>query len=399
MSGVYGEDPATRDHLRHGGNLWELSRRTGFGPGEILDYSANINPAGPPPWIRDALLAAASRVGHYPDPECTSPREAASRKFGLPPESFLFADGADSLLFALPLALGVKRCLIPVPAYSGYFRAARRAGIQAVPLPLPEDEDFSLASLEFAETLGNALYAASTGSSTRNEVSKSLGVFESMVFLGAPNNPAGGMMPLNALREFASKFRETCFVVDESFIELGSGFQSLLEHVKTGSISAPDLPHNLITARSLTKAWAIPGARVGFMAGNPDIMRRVRSQLPAWPLSCFAEEIALRCLSDTSYLPATVPYLLKEADSFAAAIAASGEIKVVRSGANFLLLRFSDGPRAEAVEKHLLARGIAIRRYSPEEGLGARYARIAVRSDRENSRFLAALRDALSARP
>ncbi|TXT42065.1 MAG: aminotransferase CobD/cobyrinic acid synthase [Spirochaetes bacterium] len=379
----------TRDHLRHGGNLQEISNRTGIDPYQILDYSANINPAGPPPWIKEALMAAASRVRHYPDPDSTVLREAASQKFGLSPESFLFADGADSLLFALPLALGAKRCLIPVPSYSGYFRAARRAGIPAVSIRLPAEKNFSLASPEFSAALEEALDAASPATQGVSS--------DTMVFLGAPNNPAGGSLPHNALREIAGKNPGACFVVDESFIELSAGIPSLLDF--KNSTPNASLPPNLIVARSLTKAWAIPGARAGFIAGNPDIIQRVRSQLPAWPLSCFAEEIALRCLGDNSYLPSTVPYLLKEADAFAASIAALGDIKVIRSSANFLLLDFISDSRAEAVHGFLLSRGIAIRTYSPEEGLSPRYARIAVRSDRENARFLSALRDAISATP
>jgi histidinol-phosphate/aromatic aminotransferase/cobyric acid decarboxylase-like protein len=381
-------DLAPDDHLRHGGNLQELSNRSGFDPYQILDYSANINPAGPPPWIKDALLSAASRVRCYPDPDSTVLREAASRKYGLPPENFLFADGADSLLFALPLALGVQRCLIPVPSYSGYFRAARRASVPVISIPLPQEKDFSLSSPEFfaalAEALANALSSGLNKSPNVLEI-------DTMVFLGAPNNPAGGSFPHNALRDFASKYPNTFFVVDESFIELTSGFKSSMEYSKT-------IP-NLIIARSLTKAWAIPGARAGFIAGNPNILQRVRSQLPAWPISCFAEEIALRCLDDTSYLTATVPYLLKEADDFAASISTLGDIKVIKSGANFFLLDFSTDSRADSVHKALLSKGIAMRRYSPEEGLSPRYARVAVRSDRENSRFIAALRDALSKAP
>jgi histidinol-phosphate/aromatic aminotransferase/cobyric acid decarboxylase-like protein len=385
--------PYQDDHLRHGGNLQELSRQTGIDPSQILDFSANINPAGPPPWLKEALMAAASRVGHYPDPDSIALREAASRRFDLSPDRFLFADGADSLLFALPLALGVSRCVIPTPSYSGYFRAARRASVPVVSLPLPEEKDFSLASEELIASLEKAL----SDPPSLNATQPSANTFDTAVFLGSPNNPAGGAVPLDALRDIAARNPRACFVIDESFIELSAGFPSLLDNPRAAAALNPIVqPHNVIAARSLTKAWAIPGARAGFLSGNPEILRLIRSQLPAWPLSCFAEEIAARCLADSAYLTATIPYLLKEGLSFASQISELGDIKIIHGGANFLLLDFLRSDRADQIHVALLSQGIAIRRYDVSEGLSPRYARIAVRSDRENGRFLAALRDSIS---
>ena len=61
-----------------------LARERGIEPSAIIDFSANLNPLGPPDWLREVLSRAISELGHYPDPGCTSFLEALSRRFDVP---------------------------------------------------------------------------------------------------------------------------------------------------------------------------------------------------------------------------------------------------------------------------------------------------------------------------
>jgi histidinol-phosphate/aromatic aminotransferase/cobyric acid decarboxylase-like protein len=371
------------DHLDHGGNTRLIAQATGIPEKEILDYSANINPFGPPPWLEDAIAEGTARITFYPDPEATEAREAAAARYSSTPRHFLFADGADSLLFALPRALGANVCILPSPTYSGYRRAARRSGSSAITLPLLPEENFRLDGPRFLSSLRTALEdcerkVSATGSSAADRTQED----QKIVFLGAPNNPTGGTLPKATVEELAQAFPSHFFVIDESFFELSRGGDSLIG-TKT---------ENIIVARSLTKAWAVPGARIGFIYAKPEIITTVRAEIPAWPVSSFALAIARRALADTSFLAHSVPLLLEEEESFSAALGSLPGFKVFRSGANFLLVDFGEDRRGEAIARVLLERGIAVRRFSPGEGLSGRYARLAVRSRGENLRILEALR-------
>ena len=199
------------DQFSHGGRTGELAEAAGVSEEELLDFSANINPAGPPPWLGEAIAEGAGRIGVYPDPDAGRAREAAALRYGLGRDRFVFADGADSLIFALPRALGASSCLAPSPSYSGYLRAADRAGLRTSPVPLDPEEEYSLASEGFARRLAETMARATP---------------PALVFLGAPNNPVGGGLERASLLELAGRHPEAFFALDESFAELrgrGSG--------------------------------------------------------------------------------------------------------------------------------------------------------------------------------
>lgn len=371
------------DHLKHGGNTRLIAQAAGISEKEILDYSANINPFGPPPWLKEAIAEGSAGINLYPDPEATEAREAAAARYSSTPRHFLFADGADSLLFAIPRALGANVCILPSPTYSGYGRAARRSGSSKIILPLLPEEGFRMDGPQFLSSLREALAecgneVAASGGSAADHPHEG----RTILFLGAPNNPAGGALPKSTVEALAQAFPLHFFVIDESFLELSRGGDSLIG-TKT---------ENIIVARSLTKAWAVPGARIGFIYAKPEIITTVRAEIPAWPVSSFALAIARRALADTDFLAHSVPLLLEEEESFSAALDTLPGFKVFRSGANFLLVDFGEDHRGEVITRALLELGIAVRRFLPGEGLSGRYARLAVRSREENLRILEALR-------
>ncbi len=382
----------TFDHLSHGGQTRKIAAASGIPEAHILDYSANINPFGPPPWLHEAVAEAVSRIAAYPDPDACEACIAASERFCIPHERFLFADGADSLLFALPRALEASVCIVATPTYSGYRRAITRAGLREIAIPLSPDSDFRMDDPRFLEALRRNLsepIISTDGDSSQRTVPHTVlnapAIRGALVFLGAPNNPAGGALPRASVESLARDFPGHTFIIDESFLELSLDIESLI---------VSEFP-NILVVRSLTKAWSVPGARVGFMSGDPKLLAQVRAELPAWPVSAFAEAIAVRALRDRTFLAATVPPLLAEMKRFARALADLPGIGVIESGANFLLMDFGTTSRADQVESVLLSGGIAIRRFSASEGLARQYARIAVRSPSDNVRFLAALAGAL----
>ncbi len=90
----------------HGGNLRELARDAGRATGEILDFSANINPLGPPDWLRSVIGARVSELQHYPDPDCTALTRAFCARWGTSPEEVLFGNGSTEILYLIPKAFG-----------------------------------------------------------------------------------------------------------------------------------------------------------------------------------------------------------------------------------------------------------------------------------------------------
>lgn len=354
------------DHLSHGGRTGEMARKAGIPEAELLDFSANVNPAGPPPWLDDAIAEAARRVHLYPDPDSGEARDAAERRYGAPREGFVFADGADSLIMALPRALRSASCVLPFPTYSGSLRSAAKAGVPTVRVALDPSDGFSLSSDSFARSLDRAIARAPK---------------PALVMLGSPNNPAGGAAPRERILAMASTYPEAVFAVDESFAELAGEGRGLIGE------AAP----NLAAIRSLTKTWAVPGARIGFAYAAPALARALRSELPAWPVSCFAQAIAARALSDGAYAASSAAMVAEAEAELAAALSALGQPRVHRGGANFMLLEWPTPELGARAAASLLRSGIAVRTFSEEEGLDKRYMRVAVRRPEENARLVKAI--------
>jgi histidinol-phosphate/aromatic aminotransferase/cobyric acid decarboxylase-like protein len=353
------------DHRTHGGRRRELAARAGVPEEALLDFSANLHPLGPPPWLSDAIAEATSLVAFYPDPDSDELRLAAADRFGGSPDEYTFADGADSLLMALPRALNAASTIVASPCYSGYARAASSHGARLVRVPLEGAEAFSSASPRFASALRDAISAAKR---------------PALVMLGWPNNPAGGCPEPEAILRLARAFPETTFALDDSFAELTLAPAGALPHAGG----------NIVAVRSLTKAYAIPGARVGFARCAPETAAAVRAELSAWPVSCFAARLGLRALKDPGWPARAAALVGEEAPSLQASLRKLG-IGSTWGGANFLLLDFGSGAALDAADARLARSGMAIRRFAPDEGLPPGFARIAIRLPGENARLLAAL--------
>ena len=93
----------------HGGNLKSLAADARRPERDILDFSVNLRPEGPPEFITCALWRAMNGVTPYPSPDMQELREKAALHYGLSPECFVFGNGANELIHALPCALNLKR--------------------------------------------------------------------------------------------------------------------------------------------------------------------------------------------------------------------------------------------------------------------------------------------------
>jgi len=344
----------------HGGNLRQLAAAAGVRESELLDFSASINPLGPPRCARPAISAAVSGLVHYPDPDNTAFVDAICKAHGLSCGQVIVANGTTEIIFALFRALPVSRALIPAPSYIGYQEAAAAAKIPVVHLE-PAGPDFAL-----DDALLERAIAA-----------------DDLVFLGHPNNPTGRLLDMESLSAWASAHRSSFFVVDEWFIDFVDGASSAL--------SLLSLP-NIIVLRSMTKFYALPGLRLGFAAASGETARAVRGQIPPWSVNSLAAAAAVEMLADTAYADKTREVVSRERRRLAALLEKLPGVAVWPAAANFLLLRV--GPPLPAPERlfdALLARGILVRSCASFAGLGPDYLRVAVRGREENQILLDAL--------
>ncbi len=354
----------------HGGDIY--SRKVN------IDFSVNLNPLGTPQEVTEALKGALHRSSCYPDPEQHRARREIAGRISLDEDHVYAGSGASELLLAMVRAVKPKKALIFEPAFSGYEHACRAANCETVRIVLSEDSSFSITKKELAAITPDI----------------------DLVFVCDPNNPTGNGIDedvLTGLIETANK-QGAYVCLDESFFLMSdgalAGAGSLWE--EAGAKSAfPDRSRlvkkydNLIIIRSLTKILAIPGIRTGYVAAHPEIIRKIKAQLPEWNLPVLSEEAivaGLRAIYETDFVRRTIETVQGERTFLSDGLKNLG-LTVYDSSTCFLLFK---GP--EDICERLLQRGILIRDCAGFNGLGKGFYRIAVRSHEDNKELIRVLK-------
>ena len=343
----------------HGGNVYEKCP-TG---GAWLDFSANINPLGLSPRVREAIFSHVEGIVNYPDPEARALKTAIASFYDVPQKKIVLGNGAAELFYSFFYIVRPKRLLLPVPSFSEYERAARAAGVKVIYLPLLKKHGFSL-DLEAAV----------------QQFSK-----EDVILLCSPNNPTGRLWERKELCVLLEKAEErgTYVVMDESFLDFredGEGYTS--RHLTN------EYPH-LFVVQSMTKFFALPGLRLGFGIAEPNLCRQLESGKDVWNVNFLAQAAGVAALSDTVYHEAARSFVRREKKFLAAELAKLPGIEVFAPSVNFILFHLQRGK--EFLQQLIMAlreRGILLRDCSNYSGLDGAYLRAAVRSRSDNERLL-----------
>ena len=347
----------------HGGQLGQLAERFGVSASALLDFSANINPEGPPESVLSRLRASLddlSTLTNYPDLREMGLRRSLACYAGVRTENVIAANGFVPLLDAVLRALPIRRCLLPVPAFVEYRRALERASIEVVPFPLACNSNFSYEALDLKAGAHDA------------------------VLLANPQNPSGVLADRKMLVELVEEaINQNIFVLlDEAFIDYCPE-----AFVKDEIDRFP----NLIVFRSVTKFFGMPGLRVAYAVANAKISEQLQGAIAPWPITTLASLAASTAVEDEAYKQRTIALNLDRRSRMKAAIAELG-IEVYPSAANFLLLRISDAVDCENLWARLIQEHqIVLRNCANYEALHEQHLRAAIRSDAENERLIEAL--------
>jgi threonine-phosphate decarboxylase len=351
----------------HGGQLHAIAERFNVDPAALLDFSANINPDGPPPSVLHAMRLALddpSTLFRYPDLEEHQLRHAIADYCTTASENITVANGFVPLLEAALQVSNIRSCLLPVPSFAEYRRTLQNANVQITPHLLHRERAFRYDYSAILEALISNHHDA--------------------LVIANPQNPCGTLHQKPELLELvrsAAKFGVHVFL-DEAFIDY-TPTQSLVRHVE-------ELP-NLTVFRSVTKFHGIPGLRVAYVAKNRTAAHTLRDRLAPWAITTLASIGVKTALADTDFAYNARQSNHRRRESLREQLSAL-RIHTCPSSANFLLLRFAATIDTEALwQRLIIEHGIVLRNCSTFEGLPLYHLRCSVRTDSENAKLLAAL--------
>ncbi|NET30633.1 MAG: threonine-phosphate decarboxylase [Cyanothece sp. SIO1E1] len=359
----------------HGGNLAWAAALAGCSPSSILDFSASINPLGPP---QSAIAAIQTHLGElrtYPDPQYQSLRKVLGQVHNLPPEWILPGNGSAELLTWASWDLSqLTTTYLLTPAFGDYFRALQAFGGSIMACTLGK--------------IQTALQVEPSPAKLKTELPyppfphrhfQGIDTTNSGLLLNNPHNPTGCLFSLESMLPVLEQF--ALVVVDEAFMDF------LRPEQQQSLIGLVQKHFNLVVLRSLTKFYSLPGLRLGYAIAHPERLQRWQQQRDPWPVNVLAMAAAEAILHDHPFQQQTWRWLTPARNQLAQALNQLAGLCPLSSAANFLLVQ-SDLPGTQVQAELLKKSQILIRDCLSFSELGDRFFRVAVRTEPENQRLI-----------
>lgn len=301
-------------------------------------------------------------LNRYPEPQPKALVQRMAQLYDVPAANVLVGRGSDEAIDLLVRAFcraGQDSVVITPPTFGFYKVAARIQGAGVSEVPLSRD--------------GFALDA---------EAVVEAGLRAKIVFLCSPNNPTGNLLDDAAMLRVCEKLAGRALVVlDEAYVEF-SGRPSWTDRL----MAQP----NLVILRTLSKAYALAGARLGTLVAGADVVGLLKRIIPPYaiPASTVDEVLALTEAPQRAMAAARIAALLDEREFMRGRLERSRHVvRVYPSDANFLLVECRDAGAFLAAGK---AAGLIVRDFSAAPGL-ANCLRISIGTPEQNRRLLAAV--------
>jgi len=342
----------------HGGNVSEISRICGIDEDKIIDFSANINPLGYPPGLKETIIKEFDSILNYPDIDSFDLVSKLSEYHGISRDYILAGNGSTEFIYWIPILFKPEKALIVTPAFSEYEKGLKMVGTKVSYFQTDEKEDFSVDIARLCKRLRDGF---------------------DIVYFCNPANPTGAFMSKENLCGIIACAQEagTLFVIDEAFIDFA----------EQGSVKKEVLRFsNLIVLRSMTKFFAIPGLRIGYVIASTPCIAKIRETRPPWAVNSPGQKAAAVALSDRGYIMDTRQYITDEREFLMASLSEIPGLKIYKSVANFLLV-FMDNRislNSRELRDSLAKNGVLIRDCSTFQGMGDRYFRVAVKKHEQN---------------
>ena len=280
--------------------------------------------------------------------------EGVAQLLGLPSDWLLLTNGSDEALFVAAFTFiepDQDRAIISAPTFSliPHYLQLCQAIIEEV--VVHDDLSYNLEGIEEALQRGAKL-----------------------AILPSPDNPTGGTIPLDLLRDWLRRFPRTLFVIDEAYYEY---------YDQTTLVLLPEHP-NLLVTRTFSKAWGLAGLRLGVVAGHPQLMEWIRRVRSPYSVNSMVAQALLRLLPQKAEVMAQARAAVERKGRVVARIRQAG-YRVTPGAANFFLIWA--GLTSKAMAAFLNARGLLVRDRSNLAKMGGS-VRVSVGSEEEMETFL-----------
>lgn len=303
--------------------------------GQQADVKLNQNesPFDLPLWLKETILDEFKHEAwnRYPDILPFRGIKAYADFVGISPESVMMSNGSNEMLYTIFLACLSKgsKVVIPEPSFSLYEKLALLLQAEVVAVPMDDDLGFDVSEI------------------IRRTKEEKAG----FVVLSTPNNPTSKSLSLEEIRLIAGEV-DAIVLVDEAYVEFSR---------EEPALALLEEKPNLIVLRTMSKALALAGMRIGFAMTNPEMMAEITKPKIPFTSSRLAEITLRHVLDNYRLVEEAVDYILKERGRMSETLKKVNDIRVFESDANFIIIRVSN---AKEVFSFLAGEGILVRNVS-----------------------------------
>ena len=326
------------------------------------DFSSNVYSQVNLEPLKAHLRARLDVIGRYPEPEPYTLEKALAALLGIDPASVCVTAGTTEAIYLIAHAFKGSESYIIQPTFSEYADACRLYAHSVAPVSvlLPK----------------------------KGRCAGHRPPLHSLFWLCNPNNPTGTVIPKEQLVQAIEDNLDTIFVIDQSY-----GF--FTQAPLLSPAEAVCYP-NVIQLHSMTKRYAMPGLRLGYVTAHPKLIEMIRAVRMPWSVNALAIEAGLYLTQHEDTAPIDLTTLLAETQRLRDNLNAIPGLTAEPTQTHFFLCRLAEGSAAALKQYLAEEHSILIRDASNFEVLDGRCFRIATQTPAENDALIAAIQSYLN---
>lgn len=320
----------------------------------ISNFSSNIFSKQNLSALKSHLYSKLDLIHSYPEPDAGSLIKLLSEKYSIEPDNLCITNGATDAIYLTAQAFAGEKTAIVTPTFSEYEDAC----------------NIYAHKVSFVEKLEN------------------IDPRIRMIWICNPNNPTGFVHDVDYLKRIVKKHNDTVFVFDQSYgFFTGKPVWNIEEAVRS---------KNIILIHSMTKQYAIPGLRLGYISAHSDIIRNLNKYRMPWSINSLGIEAGKFLIKNNTTVTINADSYLKEANRLKILLAQTDSLTVFPTDTHFFLCKLEKKSAATLKLWLIENYGILIRDAANFRGLDKHYFRIAAQSPEENDRLVKAIREWIS---
>ena len=355
------------DHF-HGSDLETIEKIYGIKKEEIVSFSANVNPLGISPKLKETLAERIDSIMSYPDREYTSLRKKIAEYVHTDIENVIVGNGSTELISLFIQIKHPKKALIVGPTYSEYEREVALGGGITRYYRLEEEKNFDLDihSLE-------------------NDLTSDV----DLLIICNPNNPTSSAITRSDMRKILDicKQKGIFVMVDETYVEFTE------DVAKITSVPLTGYYNNIIILRGISKFFAAPGLRLGYaICGNGDLLKEMNQRKNPWTINSLAAIAGEIMFTDEEYIKDTRSLIAAERTRIISLLATCKNIRTFSPTANFILIKIlKEDVTSMDLFEAAIREGLMIRDCSTFPFLNNKFIRFCFMQPKQNDALLAVL--------